>query len=108
MGCTAEALDKGRRVVPRQSLTYTSSFDVSLALYVHRHLSLSWCVWEVDEVCDMMGELVQGFLVPMAAAAPKAKANLTACCKQPMGSKGEHLHKAQETTMRRSGCALYY
>ena len=70
MDCSAEALDKGRRVVPPQLVIYTSSIDVFLALYEHRHLSLPCC--------------------PIAAAAPKSHGELvTACCKHSMGSKVE-------------------
>ena len=81
MECTAVALDRGRRVVPRRPLTNTSSIDVFLTLYEHRCLSLSWSVWGVDGECNFTDELVNGYLL----GAPKPKANSTACCKHSMG-----------------------
>ena len=64
-----------------------------LALYGHRHLSLP-CVCEVGEECNLMSQLVKGFLLPIAAAAPNAKANLTPCRQHGLGRRssgsGEH------------------
>ena len=62
MDCIAVALPLSMRAVQRQLVIYTSSIVVFLALYEHRHLSLPWCVREVDEECNLMGELAKGFL----------------------------------------------
>ena len=85
MECTAVALDKGRIVVPRRPLTYTSSIVVLLALYEHRCVSLPWSVWGVDGECNLTDELVNGYLEAVAPGAPKPKANSTVCCKHSMG-----------------------
>ena len=85
MECTAVALDKGRRVVPRRPLTYTSSIDLFLALYEHRCVSLPWSVWGVDRKCNLTDDLVNGYFEAVAPGAPKHKANRPACCKHSMG-----------------------
>ena len=47
--------------------------------------SLPWSVWGVDRECNLTDELVNGYLEAVALAAPKPKANSTACCKHSMG-----------------------
>ena len=79
------ALDKGRPVVPRRPLTYTSSFYVFLALYEHRCVSLPWSVWGVDGECNLTDELGNGYMEAVALAAPKPKVNSTCCCTHSMG-----------------------
>ena len=84
MECIAVVLDKGRRVVPRRPLTYTSYIDVFFALYEHRCVSLPWSAWGVEGECNLTDELANGFLEPVALVAPNTKANSTACCKHSM------------------------
>ena len=79
MECTAVALDEGRRVVPQRPLTYTSSIDVFLQLYEHRCVSSPWSVWGVGGECNRTDELLNDYLEAVALAAPKHKANSTAC-----------------------------
>ena len=66
MECTAVAVDRGRRVLPRRPLTCTSSIDVFLALYEHRCVSLPWSVWGVDGECNLTDELVAVHLEAVA------------------------------------------
>ena len=91
MECTAVALDKGRRVVPRRRLTYTSSIDVFLALYEHRCVSLP-CVRGVDGECNLTDELLNSYLEAVALGAPNSKANSTACCKHWRWTSGSGVH----------------
>ena len=51
-----------------------------------------------------MSQLVKGFLLPIAAAAPNAKANLTACRKHSMGSKAELRQRRAPLKHRKQQC----
>ena len=75
MECIAEALDTGRRVVPRRPLTYTSSIDVFLASYEHRCVSLPWSVWGADGECILTDGLVNGYLNAVAFAETQGELN---------------------------------